>query len=312
MKIFILATLLAAFAGIGNTLAQTSIPSKVLLNTKADLGEGSIWHPKQQLLYWVDIDKGMLYTYNPVNSEEKSFELGQKVGTVVPIDTGGVMVALKDGIYAYNLKNQKLKLLVSPEKDLTENRFNDGKCDPGGRFWVGSLGPRYKASLYRVSFKGEAVQMLDSVSTSNGIVWSADKKTMYYIDTPTGAVRAFDYDNASGNISKPRIVIQFPKGIGYPDGMSIDSEGKLWISHWGGNCVGRWDPQTGKMLAKVEVAAPNVTSCAFGGKNLDILYITTASTGMSADALKKYPDAGKVFVANPGVKGTKANFFKTR
>lgn len=292
--------------------SQTIIPSKVLLNTQAQLGEGSIWHYKHKLLYWVDIDKGILYTYNPLNTEEKSYELGQKVGTVVPIDTGGVMVALKDGIYSYNLDNRKLNLLVSPEKEKTQNRFNDGKCDPAGRFWVGSMGPRYNASLYRITSNGKATQMLDSISTSNGIVWTADKKTMYYIDTSTGLVRAFDYNNQTGNISNERVVIRYPKGIGYPDGMSIDSEGKLWIAHWGGNCVGRWDPGTGEMIAKVEVDAPNVTSCAFGGKDLDILYITTASVGMKEEAKQQYPNAGKVFVAYPGVKGTRSNFFKTK
>lgn len=293
-------------------VAQKIIPSELLINKSAVLGEGSFWHPQQKILYYVDIDNGILHTYNPVSKEEKAYELGQKVGTVVPVDTGGVVVALKDGIYAYNLQSKKLKLLVSPEKELTENRFNDGKCDPAGRFWVGSMGPRYKASLYRISANGSFKQMLDSVSTSNGIVWSADKKTMYYIDTPTGAVRAFDYDNKTGEIKNARVVVQFPKGVGYPDGMSIDSEGKLWIAHWGGYCVGRWDPATGNMIAKVEVPAPNVTSCAFGGKNLDILYITTANTGMSEEAKSKYPDSGKVFVANPGVKGTPVNFFKTK
>lgn len=294
------------------TTAQKVIPSKVLTHTQAVLGEGSFWHPAQNILYWVDIDQGFLHTLNPVSGKEYSYELGQKVGTVVPVDTGGVMVALKDGIYSYNMNKKALKLLVSPEKTLTENRFNDGKCDPYGRFWVGSMGPRYKASLYRIASNGTYEKILDSVSTSNGIVWTADKKTMYYIDTPTGAVRAFDYDNKTGNISNPRIVIKFDKGIGYPDGMSIDKEGKLWIAHWGGYCVGQWDPATGKMIAKVEVPAPNVTSCAFGGKNLDILYITTASTGMSEADLKKYPDSGKLFVAKPGVTGTKTNFFRTR
>lgn len=292
--------------------AQTIIPSKVLIDTPAVLGEGSFWHPRQKILYWVDIDQGLLHTYHPSSRLDKVYELGQKVGTVVPVDTGGVLVALKDGVYAYNPEDNKLKMLVSPEKDLAENRFNDGKCDPAGRFWVGSMGPRYKASLYRISSGGKYERMLDSVSTSNGIVWTRDKRTMYYIDTPTGAVRAFDYDNRSGDISNPRMVIRFPKGAGYPDGMSIDSEDKLWIAHWGGFCVGRWDPETGKMIAKVEVPAPNVTSCAFGGENLDVLYITTASTGMSEENLKKYPDSGKVFIANPAVRGTRANFFKSR
>lgn len=303
---------ISLIAAICSLQAQTIIASKVFSEQSAVLGEGSFWHPQQNLLYWVDIDNGFLFTMETGSKSTKRFELGQKVGTVVPVDTGGVLVALKDGIYSYNLNNRKLKLIVSPEKDLTENRFNDGKCDPAGRFWVGSMGPRYKASLYRISNNGSCERMLDSVSTSNGIVWSADKKTMYYIDTTTGAVRAFDYDNANGNISNERVVIKFPQGIGYPDGMSIDSEGMLWIAHWGGYCVGRWNPNTGKMIAKVEVPAPNVTSCAFGGKNLDILYITTASTGMSAEALKQYPNSGKLFVAAPGVRGTKINFFKTQ
>ncbi len=291
--------------------AQQIIPSKVIINHRAVLGEGSLWHPVEKLLYWVDIDEGILNTYDPITKDEKKFVLGQKVGTVVPIDSGGVLVALKDGIYSYNLNNKQLNLLVSPENNLEKNRFNDGKCDPAGRFWVGSMGPRYQAFLYRISSDGSCKQMLDSISTSNGIVWSADKKTMYYIDTSTGAVRAFDFDNASGNITNPRIVIKFQQGIGYPDGMSIDSEDKLWIAHWGGFCVGRWDPVTGKMIAKIEVPAPNVTSCAFGGKNLDEMYITTACTGMSAADLEKYPDSGKVFVAHPGVQGVKANFLVT-
>jgi sugar lactone lactonase YvrE len=205
-----------------------------------------------------------------------------------------------------------LILLVSPEKELTRNRFNDGKCDPAGRFWVGSMGPRYQASLYRITANGTCDKMVDSVTISNGIVWTADKKTMYYIDTNTGEVRAFDYDNSTGDIANSRVVIKFPSGIGMPDGMSIDAEGMLWIAHWGGYCVGRWNPATGKMIAKIEVPAPNVTSCAFSGKNLDVLYITTASTGMSANDLIKYPDSGKLFVANPGVKGVKANLFKTK
>jgi sugar lactone lactonase YvrE len=291
---------------------QQIIPSKVIVNRQSVLGEGSLWHPVENVLYRIDIDSGFLFTLKPESGKETKYELGQKVGTVVPIDTGGVMVALKDGIYAYNLKNRQLKLLVSPEKELTRNRFNDGKCDPAGRFWVGSMGPRYEASLYRITANGACDKMVDSVTISNGIVWTEDKKTMYYIDTNTGEVRAFDYDNSTGDITNARVVIKFPSGIGMPDGMSIDSEGMLWIAHWGGYCVGRWNPATGKMIAKIEIPAPNVTSCAFGGKNLDVLYITTASTGMSANDLIKYPDSGKLFVANPGVKGVKANLFITK
>jgi hypothetical protein len=118
--------------------AQAILSSRVLIDTRAVLGEGSLWDPQQKVLYWVDIDQGLLHTYDPVSQHDQVYELGQKVGTVVPVDSGGVLVALKDGIYADNLNNKQLKLLVSPEKSVPENRFNDGKCDPAGRFWAGT------------------------------------------------------------------------------------------------------------------------------------------------------------------------------
>ena len=293
-------------------IAQKIYKAELLIDAKATLGEGSIWHPRENKLYWIDIDLQTLHTYDPITKDEKSYPLGQKVGTVVPIDTGGVLVALKDGVYAFNMKANNFLLIASPEKDLAENRFNDGKCDPAGRFWVGSMGPRYKASLYRISAPSECLRMLDSITTSNGIVWTKDKSKMYYIDTPTGKVMRFDYDNEKGTISNQGVAIRFPDGIGYPDGMTIDSEGMLWIAHWGGSCVGRWNPETGKMIARVDVPALNITSCAFGGKNLETLFITTARTGMDEAKLTAFPLSGGVFSVNPGTTGINANYFKTK
>ncbi len=293
-------------------IAQKIYKATLLLDAKATLGEGSIWHPGEKKLYWIDIDEKTLHTYDPDSKEETHYPLKQKVGTIVPIDTGGVLVALKDGVYAFNMKANIFRFITSPEKDLTENRFNDGKCDPWGRFWVGTIGPRYKAALYRITAPSECTKMLDSITTSNGIVWSSDKTKMFYIDTPTGEVRQYNYDNNTGNISNAQIVVKFPKGIGYPDGMTIDSEGMLWIAHWGGSCVGRWNPVTGNMIAKVEVPALNITSCAFGGKYLDTLYITTAKTGMNEKQLKQFPLSGGVFSVTVDVKGTPANYFNTK
>lgn len=229
--------------------AQTVLKADLLLDTKSDLGEGTIWHPKEKKLYWVDINQGFLHLYDPVTGRNETVELGQKAGTVVPTNKGNAIVALHDGIYRYNFAAKKLDLLhQNPEKLTTNNRFNDGKCDPAGRLWVGTIGPRNSAALYRMDGDKSIHVMKREVGTSNGIVWSLDKKTMYYIDTNTGKVVAYDYDNRTGDISNPRDAIVIPEGMGAPDGSTIDAEGMIWIAQWGGSCVARWNPKTGELL----------------------------------------------------------------
>ena len=196
---------------------------------------------------------------------------------------------------------------------LKGRRFNDGKCDPAGRFWVGSMHMQQKtgeASLYTFDAHGNTEIKKDSVTISNGIVWTADKKTMYYIDTPTAQIKAFDYDNSTGAISNERIAVTVSENLGFPDGMTIDSEDMVWVGMWNGNAVIRLNPKTGEVLQKIEVPAHNVTSCAFGGENLDTLYITSATVDMTDEEKKEFPLAGSVFKVKPGVTGVKASFFK--
>jgi sugar lactone lactonase YvrE len=133
---------------------------------------------------------------------------------------------------------------------------------------------------------------------------------MYYTDTPTRQITAFDFDPETGNISNRRTVVIIPHDMGYPDGMTIDSNDKLWVAHWGGGCVAQWDPKTGKLLKKIDLPAPHVTSCAFGGKNLDLLFITTARSGLTKKQLEDYPASGGLFIARPGAKGVPAHLFK--
>jgi sugar lactone lactonase YvrE len=151
--------------------------------------------------------------------------------------------------------------------------------------------------------------MLGGVSCSNGIVWTQDKQTMYYIDTVLRRVDAFDYDHQTGAISGRRTAFEVPSEMGHPDGSTLDSEGMLWVALWQGRAVSRWNPETGKLLQTVAVPAPNVTSCAFGGPRLDRLYITTARNGMSEKALEEYPLAGGLFGAEVGVAGLPADGF---
>ena len=133
---------------------------------------------------------------------------------------------------------------------------------------------------------------------------------MYYNDTPTGTIQGFDYDDKTGAISNRRVVVRIPKGGGGPDGMTIDADGNLWVALWGSGTVRKFDPRTGQLLQKVIVPVPNVSSCAFGGKNLDILYITTARAWMNEEKLKQFPLSGGLFAVKPGVKGVRAKFYK--
>lgn len=279
------------------------------LETKALLGEGAIWHPVENRLYWIDIEGKHLHIYDPETKKNQSFDVGARIGTVVPVQTGGVLIALQTGIYKMDLKSGRKDFITNPLPD-SALRFNDGKCDPSGRFWVGSLAldSRKKgASLYRLDLNKQIHTVLNNVTISNGIVWTADRKTMYYVDTPTRMVQAFDYDDNSGTITNRRVAIKIPDGMGAPDGMTIDAEGKLWVALWGGFAVGRFDPQTGELLQKISVPAPNVSSCSFGGKNLDVLYITTARAWVNPEKLIEYPFSGSLFSAKPGVKGLPAS-----
>jgi len=290
-----------------------SLTAELFLDTKSRLGEGPIWDAQKQVLLWVNILEHLVLITDPASGETRSIDVGQMVGTVVPHGEDSVMLALHHGFARLDLESEAVTFLNDPEADLPNNRFNDGKCDPAGRFWAGTMGVGNSSgasgSLYRMDIDQTVHKMVEDVTISNGIVWSHDNGTMYYIDTPLGRVDAFDYDHASGNISKRRTAITIPEGQGSPDGMTIDADGNLWVAHWGGHRISCWDPQKGELLETVMVPAPQVTACAFGGPNLDQLYITTARNGLDDATLAEYPHAGGVFVATPDARGVAAFAF---
>lgn len=287
--------------------------ASLYINIIADLGEGAIWDHKEQKFHWIDIEGGKIFTFDPLNDHIRTIPIGQRIGTVVPSTKEGyLIVALQNGIYSLDLESEALDLITDAPFDSAVVRFNDGKCDPAGRLWVGSMAldaAPNAAALYRLERSGSITQVLDNITTSNGICWSADNKTMYYIDTPTQVVQAFDYDQSTGVIKNGHVVIDLKEEPGSPDGMAIDEDGKLWIALYGGSCVVCCDPDTGKFINKVNVPAKNVTSCAFGGRDLTTLIITTASIRMTEKEQQNYPHAGSVFAATPGVKGVKSSFF---
>jgi sugar lactone lactonase YvrE len=287
---------------------------EVIVDAKATLGEGAIWDSRKKLLYWVDIIQCRIYIYNPVSKQNSSIHVGQYVGTVVPRQNGELMLALKNGFASLNPITGEMTLINNPEAHLTGNRFNDGKCDPAGRFWAGSMAfdqTKGAASLYCLHTDLTVTKMIDHVTISNGLVWTADQTTFYYIDTPTSEVAAYDYDITSGKISNRRVAVSIPEAEGLPDGMTIDTEDMLWIAHYGGSQICRWNPKTGKKMQSIKLPASQVTSCAFGGDNLDELYITTCRENMAEAQLEKEPLAGALFkCAHMPVKGVPSFEFR--
>lgn len=285
---------------------------ELVVDAKALLGEGPSWDEEKQLLYWVDIPNQNIYVYNPASNTHKIINTGQYVSTIVPRNSGGLILAMHHGFYALDIDTEVLTLLVDPESDKPSNRFNDGKCDVYGRLWAGTMAideSLHKGALYCLEKDLSVKKVLDGVSISNGTAWDKENKTMYYIDTPTKQVVAFDFDIKIGSISNKRVIINIPEGEGFPDGMNIDQEGMLWIAHWEGAQISRWNPETGKKIDSISVPATRVTSCVFGGENLDELYITTARVGMSEEEIEKHPHAGGIFKVKPGVKGVKSYGF---
>ena len=310
---FILFIIIVNFAAT-NAQEMEIWKAKKILDIQAKLGEGALWEPQKEVLLWVDIEGRKLMIFNPEKGTNEVIDVEERIGTVVPVDQKRALLALQNGIFYLDYVTGSRTLIVNPLDTIENIRFNDGKCDPAGRFWVGTMklkGPPKQAALYCLYNEHDVSIVEQGITISNGLVWSNNKKTMFYIDTPVRKVAAYDYDHQTGKISNKRFVIEVDKAIGAPDGMAIDEEGMLWIALWGGEAVGRFDPNTGEMIGKVEVpGAKNITSCAFGGKDLNQLYITSASVGMKDEEKEIFPDAGSLFMVQTGIKGMKANYFK--
>lgn len=273
---------------------------------RADWGEGPIWWDNS--LYYVDIEGHRVLRYQPGSEPEKIWEIGERVGTVVPRKDGGLVIAGDSGFALLDPKSGEITPLRDPEPDQPGNRFNDGKCSPDGRFFAGTISLAKKtgdAALYRMDPDRSVVRVFGGVTNSNGIVWTADGGTMFYIDTPRLAVLAFDYDSETGEISNERVAFSTSElAPGVPDGMAIDQEGNLWIAFCHGGRVTCFD-QTGKELHRLELPCREVTAPAFGGDDLGDLYVTT---GIPKEEVEEH--AGRLFVApSLGVRGQPAHSF---
>ncbi|MEO6733821.1 MAG: SMP-30/gluconolactonase/LRE family protein [Ferruginibacter sp.] len=286
---------------------------KVVASHCCLLGEGPIWDADTKTIYWVDILNGNIHGFGTTENVHQTMQVNEMVCAVALCTNGDFLAALKSGLAFINRERGEVKLLHHPEIHLPENRFNDGKCDPAGRFWIGTMSLSEKAgagSLYMIESDLSYSLKIEGVTISNGMAWSPDHKIFYYIDTPTFQVVAYDYDIDTGEITNRKLAINIPEKEGFPDGMTIDTEGMLWIAHWDGWHVVRWNPVTGEKLLSIPLPAARITSCTFGGDDLQDLYITSASIGLTERQHEEQPLAGALFVVkNCGFQGMETAVF---
>ena len=276
---------------------------ELLYDAKAKLGEGPVWDSRTQTLYWLDIINNHVYANADVIAE-----LDEYIGCIAPRQRGGFVLTKRFSFWTFEPDSASSTFLASLTDEPANNRFNDGKCDPRGRFVAGTMDIHEKdptGSLF--SFDGKSItKLLSNITISNGMTWSPDGKVFYYIDTPTREVRAFDYDLDSGAIANSRTAVTIPDSLGWPDGMTSDAQGNLWIAMWGGSQVTKWNPNTGKLLEQIRVPVIQPSSCTFGGKGMNELFITSARKGLDDAALNKYPLSGGVFRVETNVEGLPA------
>lgn len=290
-----------------------AIPSvEVVFPHPSELGEGALWDERESVLYWVDIMHNKVQRFDPKNRSNLSYDVGESVGTVVLSPDQRLLLGLRNGIGMLDPASGKVSHLVDVERDKPHTRLNDGKCDPQGRFWVGSIcerEPEFDGGLYCLAVDLNLSTKLTGVQCSNGLVWTRDSGTFYYIDTPTQEIWGYRFDPDSGAISQKRVVAKIPNELGSPDGMTIDADDHLWVALFGGHRVIRVDPSSGEIQLQIPLPASNVTSVAFGGKGLDELYITTARIGLTEEQRAAEPLAGSLFRVRVPYRGVNANRF---
>ncbi|XP_058514552.1 regucalcin isoform X1 [Ochotona princeps] len=293
-------------------VTMSSIKIECVLPEKCHCGESPVWEESSGSLLFVDIPGKKLCRWNPLTKAVQRMTVEAPVSSVALRQSGGYVATIGTRFCTVNLQDQSVVTLATVDKDKKNNRFNDGKVDPAGRFFAGTMAEetapavleRHQGSLYALFPDHQVKKYFDQVDISNGLDWSLDHKIFYYIDSLAYSVDAFDYDLHTGEISNRRSIYKLEKEEQIPDGMCIDTEGKLWVACYNGGRVIRLDPETGKRLQTVKLPVDKTTSCCFGGKDYSELYVTCARDGLDPDSLARQPEAGGIFkITGLGVKG---------
>ncbi|WP_421724943.1 SMP-30/gluconolactonase/LRE family protein [Bauldia sp.] len=287
--------------------------AEIAVESGDNIGEGAFWHPGLNRLFWLDVPPpSKLHIYDPVTGARETHDMPQMIASMRPWGPG-LLIAAHAGLYRYDLADRIFARVVAPEPDLPFNRCNDGGTDAEGRFWFGTMQNNISPSATDIDLteKSGTLYRLDpdltlnavdrDILIANTLCFSPDNRTLYFCDTAEGAIRTYDYDLATGSATRRGALGSFDRGA--PDGSCVDAEGGVWNARWDGGCVVRFAPD-GSVDWVIEVAAPKVTSVAFGGADLDTLFITTARWGGEAGGVD-----GHLFVASPGVRGMPVTSF---
>ncbi len=280
--------------------------------SKALLGEGPIWSPRDGALYWVDILTPSVFRLDGVSMACTESKLATMASIVIPTLSGGLLFASPNGLMLHNPSTQVNTLLCHPESERPTHRYNDGKCDRRGRLWVGSMDMGAEANrgcLYKVTGDGAWTKMDSGFTVPNGMGWSPDNKLMYMTDSTRKVIYVYDFDLDKGAISNKRNFVTFSPDDGVPDGLTVDAEGYLWVAVWNSWRLSRFSPD-GIEVLRVLVPVPRPSSCCFGGNNLETLYITSASVRLTEQELRDAPLSGSLFsLQMPGVRGLPESTF---
>ena len=270
------------------------------------LGEGPCWSVAEQVLYWVDIKGRSFYRYNPSDNITSKFSLPEEIGAIVPRTKGGWVAAISSGLAFISDPSLTVHPITNPESHLPGNRFNDGKCDAVGRFWAGTMDNSEQdtsGSLYCLDLDGTIRTMETNLGISNGLGWSPDNSIFYLTDSPKKTIYSYDFNLETGTIDNRRIFTKVPDGKGWPDGLTVDADGYVWSAHWDGCCLTRYTPD-GMIDLVIPLPIPRPTSIAFGGPELERLFITSARTGLSQQELEASPLSGAILAIDDlGISG---------
>lgn len=280
-------------------------PFTCVLDAHASLGESPVWSVAEQALYWVDINAPALHRFDPATGRDTAMPMPSSIGSFALTERRGFVVALRDGVWRAGRDGKLERRLAAAPYNPAHHRFNDGRCDRQGRFFVGTMNEKRDAStgaLYRLDADGALVTVIGDMMISNGLAWSPDGRTMYHADTPTRTVHAYDYDVVTGTPSGKRVFAQWSGETDRPDGGAVDSAGNYWTAFYRGGKVVKLSPR-GDALAEFAVPAMCPTMCAFGGADLRTLYVTTARQRRSEAELARLPQSGGIFAMRVDVPG---------